>query len=617
MGEQNGDGMKLLILYASEHGSGLDVARIIYRRARCRGVPCHGMSIADYDIADLMNQKLILFIVSTVGLGQEPTPMRNFWKLLMRKSLPKHIFSHLNTAVIGLGDSSYAKFNVVAKKLHRRLLALGANMMIDFTMGDDAHDLGLWAGIDSWLPGFWTKLTEFFPNMIGEEDIDEELLPPPTFSILSSPPPDSNGNLSDTTTAIDGSKSGSQKLDSKFRCDESHPYASEVVFSKRVTPDDHFQDVRFVELRIDADNDPQLKYDSGDVVMILPKNFPEETDEFITLMNLDPDQKIYLKRENCDFNDIGIYDNLPRPCTVKTLVSDYMDIHSRPKRSFFDLLWRFSNDEMEKSKLKEFASTAGQFELYNYCQQPKRTIIEVLRDFHDTAGRVPLKYILDLVPPIRSRAFSIASCLQSHPDRVQILVAVVEYQTRLRKPRQGLASNYIKNLNPGDIVRIWYQKGEFVVPLDKPLVMIGPGTGVTPFRAMIEDRVNRGISDNTLYFGCRLSTADFFFQDEWSKYQSSKMLRLVTAFSRDNPDQKVYVQHKMWEDRDILSKRLLYDDAVFLIAGSSNQMPEDVMECIKKILMCDEQFSKGTDNEINMFIHKLEQTKRIQFECWS
>lgn len=554
------------------------------------------MSISDYELSELVNEKLVLFIVSTVGQGSEPTPMRKFWSVLMRKSLSSDTFANLQAAVIGLGDSSYMKFNVVGKKLFRRLISLGAKMITNMGVGDDSHDLGLWAGIDAWLPEFWDKVAVLArPEKSLTNDVDNNI-PEPTFSLHNS--------------KSDNFKPGQVKP----HYDELNPYMAKVTENTRVTPENHFQDVRLTNLQVMADADSRLKYNPGDIVMVIPKNFPEEVDEFLDLMKIDPEQEVYVTREQSDFNDLSIYDNLPQPCSIRKVVSEYMDIHAVPRRSFFDLFWRFSDDETEKEKLREFASTRGQFDLYGYCHQSKRTILEVLKDFHITAPNVPLVYLFDLIPAIRSRAFSIASCLEQHPNSLQILVAIVTYRTRLRKPRLGLCSNYIKDLKPDDCVRIWFQKGEFVVPRDKPLIMVGPGTGVAPFRAIIQDRVGRDCPDNILFFGCRNSSADFYFQDEWYLYQSLGMLKFFAAFSRDDPEKKVYVQDMMWENQTLVYDFLVNRDAVVLIAGNSNKMPDDVRDCLKRILSGDQA---AEDEKIEMILNKMETSKRIQYECWS
>lgn len=173
----------------------------------------------------------------------------------------------------------------------------------------------------------------------------------------------------------------------------------------------------------------------------------------------------------------------------------YLDIQGVPRRYFFELLSHFTSSDLEKEKLLEFCSAEGQEELCSYCYRQKRTTSEVLQDFPSACANIPFKYLFDLIPPIQPRAFSIASSLKAHPDEVQLLVAVVNYKTKLIKPRQGLCSTWLASLDPLNKdcrVPVWVKKGTISFPkaLDAPIVMVGPGTGCAPFRSLIEERVS-------------------------------------------------------------------------------------------------------------------------------
>eukprot|EP00061_Rhincodon_typus_P018677 g47945.t1 len=167
----------------------------------------------------------------------------------------------------------------------------------------------------------------------------------------------------------------------------------------------------------------------------------------------------------CPCSAIPLPARLPQPCTVKYLVERYLDINCVPRRSFFDLLSYFSPDEMEREKLKEFSSAEGQDELYSYCNRLRRTTLEVsqtmppvsfhivknpkiLYDFPHTTSAIPVDYLFDLIPEIRPRAFSIASSQLAYPSQIQILMAVVRYRTKLKKPRCGLCSSWLGSQNP-------------------------------------------------------------------------------------------------------------------------------------------------------------------------
>ncbi|XP_019862480.1 PREDICTED: NADPH-dependent diflavin oxidoreductase 1-like [Amphimedon queenslandica] len=169
--------------------------------------------------------------------------------------------------------------------------------------------------------------------------------------------------------------------------------------------------------------------------MIVPENTSESVERFLQVTEMTHLADLSL---NITSNEEGISvpQRLSSPCTLRTLLRCYWDIQSVPRRSFFEILSWFAVNELEKEKLEEFVTPEGQEELYSYCNRPRRTIIEVLNDFPLTATKIPVSYLLDLLPVLQPRAFSIASSATTNPQHVQVLVAVVEYKTKLLHPRK-------------------------------------------------------------------------------------------------------------------------------------------------------------------------------------
>nr|XP_023398425.1 NADPH-dependent diflavin oxidoreductase 1 [Loxodonta africana] len=316
--------------------------------------------------------------------------------------------------------------------------------------------------------------------------------------------------------------------------------------------------------------------------------------------------------------DVSCPSRLPQPCSMRHLVSQYLDIASVPRRSFFELLAGLSPDELEREKLLEFSSAQGQEGLYDYCNRPRRTILEVLCDFPHTAGAVPPDYLLDLIPPIRPRAFSIASSLSALPGRLQILVAVVQYRTRLKEPRRGLCSCWLASLDPGQgpvRVPLWVRPGGLAFPetLDTPVVMVGPGTGVAPFRAAIQERVAQGQTGNVLFFGCRQRDQDFYWEAEWRELERRGCLTLVTAFSREQ-ERKVYVQHRLQELGSLVWELLDRRGAHFYLAGNAKSMPAAVTSALTSIFQ--EQGGLSGPDAVS-YLARLQRTLRFQAETWA
>ncbi|XP_027471719.2 NADPH-dependent diflavin oxidoreductase 1 isoform X1 [Zalophus californianus] len=592
----------LLVLFGSQTGTAQDVSERLGREARRRRLDCRVQALDSYSVVNLINETLVIFVCATTGQGDPPDNMKNFWRFIFRKNLPPTSLCQMDFAVLGLGDSSYAKFNFVAKKLYRRLLQLGGRALLPVCLGDDQHELGPDAAIDPWLPDLWGKVLGLYPVPLDLGTIPAGVPLPSKFTLhfLPGAPRVCSEGQRVAGTEPQGPPS------------EQQPFLAPMVTNQRVTGPSHFQDVRLMEFDITGSG---LSFAAGDVVLIQPENAASHTQRFCQVLGLDPDQNFtLLPREP----GVPCPARLPQPCSVRHLVSHYLDIASVPRRSFFELLACLSPHELEREKLLHFSSPQGQEELYSYCNRPRRTILEVLCDFPHTAGAIPADYLLDLIPPIRPRAFSIASSLLAHPSRLQILVAVVQYQTRLKEPRRGLCSSWLASLDPGQgpvQVPLWVRPGGLTFPQTPgtPVIMVGPGTGVAPFRAAVQERVAQGQSGNVLFFGCRLRDQDFYWEAEWMELEGRGCLTLFTAFSREQ-ERKVYVQHRLRDLGPLVWELLDRQGAYFYLAGNAKCMPADVAEALTSVFQ--EQGGLSAPDAAT-YLARLQRTLRFQSETWA
>uniref|UniRef100_A0A8D0XD01 NADPH-dependent diflavin oxidoreductase 1 n=1 Tax=Sus scrofa TaxID=9823 RepID=A0A8D0XD01_PIG len=625
---------QLLVLFGSQTGTAQDVSERLGREARRRQLCCRVQALDSYPVVNLINEPLVIFVCATTGQGDPPDNMKGFWKFIFRRNLPSTSLCQMDFAVLGLGDSSYAKFNFVAKKLHRRLLQLGGSALLPVCLGDDQHELGPDATIDPWLRDLWEKVLgpHAVPLDLG---VTAPAVPWPsrfTLQLLQEAPRKCSEELSVAGTDPQGPPS------------ELQPFLAPMVTNQRVTGPSHFQDVRLIEFDISGSG---ISFAAGDVVLIQPENAASRVQQFCQLLGLDPDQHFMLQPQEPGESPspgwgppraalspaapvpgphslpspaagVPCPERLPQPCSVRRLVSQYLDISSVPRRSFFELLACLSPHELEREKLLELSSARGQEELCEYCTRPRRTILEVLCDFPHTASAVPPAYLFDLIPRIRPRAFSIASSLLAHPERLQILVAVVQYRTRLKEPRRGLCSSWLASLDPGQgpvQVPLWVRSGGLKFPetRDTPVILVGPGTGVAPFRAAIQERVARGQIGNVLFFGCRQRDQDFYWEAEWKELQERGCLTLITAFSREQ-EQKVYVQHRIREQGPLVWELLERRGAHFYLAGNAKYMPAGVSDALTSIFQEEGGLSSP---EAAAYLARLQRTLRFQTETWA
>ncbi|XP_077544104.1 NADPH-dependent diflavin oxidoreductase 1 [Haemaphysalis longicornis] len=577
---------RLVILYGSQTGTAEDVAERIGRQARRYRFCVSVMAMNDYPVKELIKEKLVLFVCATTGQGEEPDNMKRFWSFLLRKSLPHTSLKALTYTVIGLGDSTYLKFNFTAKRLRRRLDQLGAKCGVEPLHADEQHELGADGMIDPWLEGFWKFVLGLHPLPVGCPPLSDDELPVPKYTVLGDTEVITNPSIA-----------------------KENVFFGILISNERVTSREHFQDVRLIKLDVGG---LAVDFDPGDIVVVHPENCKEDVEEFFRLFGLDA---------SMSFMVAPTQDNTPLPPVLAgeielgECVRKYFDLTYIPKRSFFEVFWHFAKSDLEKQRLREFSTAAGQEDLVDYAIRPRRTVLEVFADFQETTVNVPLAYLFDLIPPIRPRSFSIANSLLSYPGQIHILAAIVNFHTTLKKPRRGLCTTYLANLDPSGhpAVAFSVKKGSLRMPPDNvPVIMVGPGTGCAPFRAMIQDRTMRGIGQNYLFFGSRSAKADFFFENEWTYLEALGLLELVTAFSRDQ-DHKIYVQHRIAEHKDKIWK-LINNDGVMYIAGNAKDMVPSVRAAFKSVLVDPGSLSDPIADEL---ITSLEKCKRLQIEAWS
>lgn len=622
---------RFLILYATQTGNALDVAERIGREAERMGCPAVLLSMDEYDISCLLYETTVVFIASTTGQGDIPDSMKALWRFLLKKNLGQSWLKGVQYAVFGLGDSGYQKFNFAAKKLDKRLSDLGADQMIGRGLGDDQHPLGYEGALDPWLSSLWSFLSRtnpiILPRGMGVLDPAMEILDCPKFQVIYH---DGDKLQAQFSTASDlesirmqierarlmsPAKIGREKLGPHFFL--------QMVKNQLLTRVGCGKDVRHIEFEALS---PDIKYEVGDVLEVLPSQNPSAVEAFIRRCNLNPD--LYIAVQPRSINN-GVSDfatsMLTSPVKLKTFVELTMDVASAsPRRYFFEVMRFFATAEHEKERLHHFASPEGRDDLYQYNQRERRTVIEVLEDFPSV--QLPFEWLVQLVPPLKPRAFSMSSSPLAHPNQVHLTVSVVSWTTPYKRKRSGLCSAWLAGINPDErvFVPVWFSRGSLPSPSPSlPLILVGPGTGCAPFRAFIAERALQSRSEPTapilFFFGCRNEENDYLYRDFWLCHaQGSGVLSegkgggFFVAFSRDQP-KKVYVQHKMEEESQRVWS-LLGSGASIYVAGSSTKMPADVMSCFEKIVA--KEGGVASESAVG-WLRALERAGKYHVEAWS
>lgn len=598
---------RVLILYASQTGTAEDLAlqlstTLERHRFTPTTLPCDSLA----PLSSLPSHSLIFLLVSTTGQGEIPDNAKSFWRGLLRKKIPPTWLANVRFGVFCLGDSTYPKFCWAGRKVGRRMLQLGAKELVARGEGDQSGEDGTEGAFGAWVDGVRSMLRVEYPLPPGMQEVpDAELLP--SKWVLEFTDPDA-----DAPPPQDG-----WETMRNLHAPRASAQLAAVARNERLTPPDHFQDVRHLTFSLPT----PASWGPGDTLILSPKNFPADVDLFLSLQNWTShaDRPLMLRPAA----HLLPHEIPPPPIsapttpfTLRTLLTHHLDITAIPRRSFFTLTALLTPDPTHSERLADFADPQWAEELWDYTTRPRRSLLEVLQEFHTVT--LGLDRLLEAVPRLRDREFSIASSPLTSPSSVDLLVAVVKYRTVIKKTREGVCTRWISQLVPGkDTVSVVFRAGSLglvVNDLAKPVVMVGPGTGVAPMRALVQHRVACGApGENVLFFGARNRGADFFFEREWGGLEAEGRLRLFTAFSRDQKFKR-YVQGVIREQGEVVWRALRpeRDGAVF-VCGGSGRMPGAVREALVEVF---EKWGGMGKREAGEYLEGMEKRGRYKQETW-
>ena len=346
---------------------------------------------------------------------------------------------------------------------------------------------------------------------------------------------------------------------------KDNPYASELLVNRLMTEGSD-KETRHFELSL---KDSGLHYLPGDSLGILPTNCEEVVNDLLSAVGLSGGEEVEIGESGMLLNE-ALMNRLA--CTVLSKIQI---------KKFNE----FANSE----KLSDLLQVANKDALVDYMWG--RELIDLFLEFPQSGMNAhDFVSLLRTMPP---RLYSIASSLSAHSEEVHLTVAVVRYEGHGRE-RKGVCSSYLAE-RVGDTIPCYLHPNKnFKLPEDPstPIIMVGPGTGIAPFRAFIEERQATGATGrNWLFFGDRSQNTDYLYGNEWESYQKDGILNeLDLAWSRDQQE-KVYVQHKMLEKKAELWS-WLQNGAVFYVCGDASRMAKDVDQALRTIVQ-----DEGSMNE--------------------
>jgi sulfite reductase (NADPH) flavoprotein alpha-component len=487
----------ITIVYASESGNCEKLANDFAKAARKNGLKPNIIDMADLELATLGKAKRLVFIAATWGEGEPPARAVRAYNELMGAGAPR--LDGVEFGVLALGDTAYAEFCGIGKKIDERLAALGGKRVVDRI----DCDLDFAAPASKW---------------IGD-----------ALKVLN--PPD----------AVRGQGNG-QVIEVDFGKPQAAPNTEivEAEVSEHVNLNSSRSNKETIHLALTFDG-AMPAYEPGDSLDLYAENDPAYVDELLKLAGLAGDNA--LRAELIKSRDVTTL-------SIKT-VETYAEKtgHHYVKALIAD------------GQAKEWI--AG------------RQLIDLIAMFPIALTADHLRAV---TRPLAPRAYSIASSRREVGDEAHLLISAVRYDSHGRA-RKGVASNYAaERLKKGGRVGVKLKPNKhFVLPAaDKDIVMVGPGTGVAPFRAFVQERRATAAKGRSwLFFGDRQFTHDFLYQLDWQEaLKDGALTRMDVAFSRDTP-KKLYVQDKMWEKRRDLIE-WLDGGALFYVCGDAKAMAKDV-----------------------------------------
>ncbi|MGJ8677098.1 MAG: assimilatory sulfite reductase (NADPH) flavoprotein subunit [Akkermansiaceae bacterium] len=372
--------------------------------------------------------------------------------------------------------------------------------------------------------------------------------------------------------------------------DKKNPFPAEVLDNQLLSGEHSQKETIHLEFDLEGSG---LTYEPGDVLCVVPRNAADVVDALIKASGLSASDKVEIK----DAGEKSLMDALTSDLDVTGLSRKIMTA------------WQAISGSDELAKLLA-ADAKEAFKAW----VDGRQIVDMLESF--PAKDLSAQQLVNILRKLPPRLYSIASSPKAHPGEVHLTVAAVRYDTN-GKQRKGVASTFLADDAPkGSKVSVYiHQNKNFRLPEngETPVIMVGPGTGIAPFRAFVEERAETGAKgDSWLFFGDQCYNEDFLYQLEWQEHlKDGNLSRLDVAFSRDQPE-KYYVQHKLLENSaDIW--QWLEKGAHFYVCGDASRMAKDVNDALIQIVS--NEGGKSVE-EAEVYLAALKKDKRYQRDVY-
>lgn len=535
--------LALHVLVGTQTGTAEAIAEDLGRAASGYGVAVTTIGLDDVEVDRLPAMGHVVVVTSTYGEGEMPDNAELFWETLQASTAPR--LDGLKFSVLALGDSGYDGFCQAGKLIDTRLEQLGAERILARVDCDVDYEEPAAA---------WTTQALSLFGALAPTDADAAPAPAPAAKPAKKP-----GRTRSPWT-------------------RKTPYGATLAVNRVLSGPASSKEIRHYEFDL---GDSGIEYAAGDALGVMPSNDPALVDAIIAELDATADESV---------DGSTLADRLTHGFEIRT-----------PSK---DLVAELA-DRAPDSELAGILALAQAETLDSWLRD--RDILDLLRS---TAVRFDAASLLDVLRPLQHRAYSISSSPLAADGRVHLTVASVRYAVGDRL-HGGVASTHLADrVAEGATSGIFVSANAgFRVPSDDdaPLIMVGPGTGIAPFRSFLQERRERGATGrNWLFFGDQHRAHDFIYEDELGELLTGGVLdRLDLAFSRDQRE-KVYVQTRMRENGKALYA-WLEEGGHFAVCGDASRMAKDVDQALHELIA--EHGGRSTEAAAE-YVHTLKREKR-------
>lgn len=576
----------LLVLYGSNLGTAEDLAHKLREDGTAYGFDAQVANLDDY--VEKLPTSGAVIVVSASYNGQPPDNAVKFCEWVKDPQLASNALRGVNYTVFGCGNREWAAtYQAIPKLLDTGLANHGATLVYPRGEGDASDDFE--GQFTAWYTDFWTKLAESLKIDLG--DISAS-----TWGPLLEVEVLAGGKTSNPFAASYGAVE-MKVLENRELQSKDGLYPSE-------------RSTRHIALELPAG----MKYRAGDHLGVLPRNGDAQVQRVLTHFGFDHETRVLLHKSDERKTNLPI----DEPVIVADLLQNYVELQEPTSRSQIRAMLASTECPPDQKRFQKMLEDDATYR--TEVLSKRKSLIDLLEEF--PACTMPFNLYLEALIPLRPRYYSISSSPLASPQECSITVSVVRSPALSGHGEYcGVASYYTAQLQPGDNILAFVRdtKETFRLPADSrtPIVMVGPGTGLAPFRGFLQERAQRRsmgeeVGPALLFFGCRHPEQDYLYEQELKHFAEEGVVNLFTAFSRVQ-DQKEYVQDVIAQQQDTVWE-LLQNGAMVYICGDGSNMAPAVRQTFGEIYW---QKSGASQPEAEQWLDKMSQEGRYLVDVWS